>query len=84
MFIFSAAESSSRSRSWGWGGWGSMISKATTSVSTMLESVETKLGIPNPADMAKIVTEEEQKEKKDEQPSPKVCINCNAYISLLF
>lgn len=33
-----------------------MITKATSSVSTMLETVETQLGIPSPLDMAKLAT----------------------------
>eukprot|EP00112_Aurelia_sp_Birch-Aquarium-sp1_P008039 Seg1880.5 transcript_id=Seg1880.5/GoldUCD/mRNA.D3Y31 product="Protein FAM114A2" protein_id=Seg1880.5/GoldUCD/D3Y31 len=48
--------SDASSGGWGWGGWGSMITKATSSVSTMLETVETQLGIPSPLDMAKLAT----------------------------
>eukprot|EP00794_Sanderia_malayensis_P007326 gene7326-8144_t len=57
--------SSSTSGGWGWGGWGNVISKATTSVSSMLETVETQLGIPNPVEMAAIVTRNEAREQPD-------------------
>ena len=44
-----------------------MISKATSSVSSMLETVESQLGIPNPVEMAKIVTHADSEEKQNQE-----------------
>ena len=43
-----------------------MLSKATSSVSSMLETVETQLGIPSPTDMAKLATA--SKSSNDDEP----------------
>jgi len=56
---------SSLSSGWGWGTWGNMLSKATSSVSSMLETVETQLGIPNPTEMAKLATSSKSNQDND-------------------
>ena len=48
-----------------------MITKATSSVSTMLETVETQLGIPSPLDMAKLATKGDAEGTKSSANEPK-------------
>ena len=59
---------SSSSGGWGWGGWASVLSQATASVtsglSSVIETVETSLGVPDPEEMARKVREEEQAVKE--------------------
>lgn len=59
-----AQESSSSSQGWGWGGWTSMLSHATASVtsglSSVIETVETSLGVPDPEEVARKVKAEEK------------------------
>lgn len=68
-----AKETSSSSGGWGWGGRASVLSQATASVmsglSSIIETVETSLGVPDPEEMARKVREEEQavKEKAQEK-----------------
>ncbi|XP_078371536.1 protein FAM114A2-like isoform X2 [Oculina patagonica] len=67
-----AQEPSSSSGGWGWGGWSSMLSQATASVtsglSSVIETVETSLGVPDPEEVARKVKAEEKlvKEKQAE------------------
>ncbi|KAK3696723.1 hypothetical protein QZH41_013084, partial [Actinostola sp. cb2023] len=46
--------------SWGWGSWGSMLSQATAGLSSVIESVESSLGIPEPGEIAKKVADDEK------------------------
>lgn len=68
-----AQEMQSTSRGWGWGGWTSMLSQATASVtsglSSVIETVETSLGVPDPQEMARKVKAEEKavKQKREEE-----------------
>lgn len=68
-----AQETSSSSGGWGWGGWTSVLSQATASVtsglSSVIETVETSLGVPDPEEMARKVKQEEKavKEKVEEE-----------------
>ena len=59
-----AQETSSSSGGWGWGSWTSVLSQATASVtsglSSVIETVETSLGVPDPEEMARKVKEEEK------------------------
>jgi len=59
-----AQETSSPSGGWGWGSWTSVLSQATASVtsglSSVIETVETSLGVPDPEEMARKVKEEEK------------------------
>ena len=59
-----AQESSSSGGGWGWGGWTSMLSHATASVtsglSSVIETVETSLGVPDPEEIARKVKAEEK------------------------
>ena len=64
---------------WGWGGWGSMITKATSSVSTMLETVENQLGIPSPLDMAKLATKDDVGGSKSDADEPKAQEKVNTF-----
>lgn len=61
-------ETSSSSGGWGWGGWASVLSQATASVtsglSSVIETVETSLGVPDPEEMARKVRGEEQAVKE--------------------
>lgn len=49
---------------WGWSGWTSMLSQATASVTSgltsVIETVETSLGVPDPEEMARKVKQEEK------------------------
>ena len=62
------AKQTSSSGGWGWGGWASVLSQATASVtsglSSVIETVETSLGVPDPEEMARKVREEEQAVKE--------------------
>ena len=62
------AKETSSSGGWGWGGWASVLSQATASVtsglSSVIETVETSLGVPDPEEMARKVREEEQTVKE--------------------
>ena len=66
------SSSSGSSGGWGWGGWTSVLSQATASVtsglSSVIETVETTLGVPDPEEMARKVKAEEKlvKEKAAE------------------
>lgn len=68
-----AQEMQSTSGGWGWGGWTSMLSQATASVtsglSSVIETVETSLGVPDPQEMARKVKAEEKavKQKREEE-----------------
>ncbi|XP_044176915.1 protein FAM114A2-like [Acropora millepora] len=68
-----AQEMQSTSGGWGWGGWTSMLSQATASVasglSSVIETVETSLGVPDPQEIARKVKEEEKavKQKREEE-----------------
>ena len=59
-----AQETSISSGGWGWGSWTSVLSQATASVtsglSSVIETVETSLGVPDPEEMARKVKEEEK------------------------
>lgn len=62
------ASKASTSGSWGWGGWSSVLSQATASVtsglSSVIETVETTLGVPDPEEMARKVRAEEKQVKE--------------------
>ncbi|XP_059484791.1 protein FAM114A2 [Neocloeon triangulifer] len=76
--LSSAAEESQQSSGWGsWGGWGtSLLSTATSSVSslgshvisTVIDTVESGLGAPDPEEIAKEQLAEAVKEPLDEGP----------------
>ena len=59
-----AQESSSPGGGWGWGGWTSVLSHATASVtsglSSVIATVETSLGVPDPEEIARKVKAEEK------------------------
>ena len=63
-----AEEPSSSGGGWGWGGWASVLSQATASVtsglSSVIETVETSLGVPDPEEMARKVKDEERAVKE--------------------
>jgi hypothetical protein len=85
VFVFlsikpEAPQADNSSDGWGWGSWGTMLSQATASVSSglssVIETVETSLGIPEPEEIAKKVAEDEKEaETKKAEKTEKIIEN---------
>lgn len=53
---------------WGWGGWLSQATASVTSgLTSVIETVETSLGVPDPNEMAKKVKEEEDQLEQERE-----------------
>lgn len=67
IFRESTVAANQESTTWGWGGWGTMLSQASAGISSVIETVESSLGIPEPEDIAKKVTEDEKSDHRKDQ-----------------